>query len=393
MSRIMKTLLIGISVRAMAESAVRGGYRVVALDAFGDRDLRALTESRSLRRDFGFPYSPENLYRAGLNLEFDSFAYTSNLENHPEIVSRFAEKSRIIGNSPKSVARVRHWPELFSALRDAGFHVPKTFFRGNIFTSGPGDRWLEKPLSGGGGHGIRYVHPSPGYISGNDDASVRADGMIQEYVTGIPCSASFVANGMESVVIGVSEQLIGLRFWGASGFRYCGNIVPAPAMFDPNAGGSLLGEIRAITNFLSREFSLYGANGIDFILRNGEIYVTEVNPRYAASMEIVETAYGLPVFDLHLRSVLNSELPVFDLESELRPGRFSGKAYLYAERDVTIPDTGNWTARGIRDIPECGEKIDRGGPVCTILADGTTRDEVLRELKRRAEEIKAEIYA
>jgi predicted ATP-grasp superfamily ATP-dependent carboligase len=38
----MKILVAGVSVRAMVESAIRSGYLILALDAFGDRDLRVL---------------------------------------------------------------------------------------------------------------------------------------------------------------------------------------------------------------------------------------------------------------------------------------------------------------------------------------------------------------
>ena len=101
----MKILVVGISVRAMAESAVRSGYDVIALDAFGDSDLKAITESFSLRRDFKSSYSPEALYKASHKLSFDAIAYTSNLENHPATLKRFNEYHRIMGNSSQVVDR------------------------------------------------------------------------------------------------------------------------------------------------------------------------------------------------------------------------------------------------------------------------------------------------
>ena len=58
-----RILLAGVSTRALAESAVRAGYRVVAVDAFGDADLRAVAEvvaaqperRAALRRECGRP--------------------------------------------------------------------------------------------------------------------------------------------------------------------------------------------------------------------------------------------------------------------------------------------------------------------------------------------------
>jgi len=49
---MMKILIAGLSVRAMATSAVQSGYPVIALDAFGDQDLKAVAESHSLHHDF-----------------------------------------------------------------------------------------------------------------------------------------------------------------------------------------------------------------------------------------------------------------------------------------------------------------------------------------------------
>ena len=58
----MKILLIGVSARGLAESAVNSGYSVIALDAFGDLDLQGFCESHALLRDFGIPYSAAGLY-------------------------------------------------------------------------------------------------------------------------------------------------------------------------------------------------------------------------------------------------------------------------------------------------------------------------------------------
>ena len=60
----MKILIVGLSTRAIAESAVRGGYQVDALDAFGDLDLQALVRCYSLKRDFHVAFSAAALFVA-----------------------------------------------------------------------------------------------------------------------------------------------------------------------------------------------------------------------------------------------------------------------------------------------------------------------------------------
>jgi predicted ATP-grasp superfamily ATP-dependent carboligase len=388
----MKILVAGISVRAMTESAVRGGYPVAALDAFGDQDLKRLADTSSLRRDFHSVYSPAALYRASRELSFDAIAYTANLENYPDILARFGSRHRILGNPPQAVASVRNWAGVFEKLRQAGFPVPKTIFKGKPSPADPKHRWLVKPLRSGGGHGIYFYYPEDRPRFEGKNAHGVPGFMLQEYIYGRPGSAAFVANGKECVVLGITEQLIGLKILGCRDFRYCGNLLPVHGAEVPDSTETLLDEIRRLSQFLTREYRLVGVNGIDFILRNGQVYLTEVNPRYSASMEIIELAYGVPIFRVHLDSVLDGRLPEFDLEAEMARGRVYGKSYLFAESDVNAPDTEGWHGKGIRDIPETGEKIRKGNPVCTILTSRSTREETAREMFRRAEELKKDLY-
>ncbi len=377
--KLMRILILGVSVRAMVESAVNGNYAVAALDAFGDRDLAAVAESHSLHHDLQVRYSPDALFEASKHLQFDAIAYTANLENHPEILRRFAVNYRIIGNSPRTVGAVRCWPALFSRLKHAGFLIPETILPGNNFAPDCSRRWLVKPVLSGGGHGIKFFHrgEQPG-----------ANFLLQEFIGGKSCSASFVANGHDCVLVGVTEQLVGLGPFGAQGFRYCGNILPAREAID----SEILEKVRRLAQFLTQEYGLTGVNGIDFILDGDQVRLTEINPRYSASMELIERAYGLPMFHLHAMAVLDRELPNFVLESVLDSGMYFGKAVLFAERDAIAPDTQDWMDRGIKDVPASGEKLRKGSPVCTILASEQTFDDTVASLIRNAGEVKKELY-
>jgi uncharacterized protein len=375
----MKILVVGVSVRAMVESAVNSNYDVAALDAFGDRDLAAIAESHSLHHDLQVRYSPSALFEASRRLEFDAITYTANLENHPEILRCFAKNYRIIGNSPQTVGAVRCWAALFSRLKQAGFSVPDTVVPARSFAPGRGRRWLVKPVLSGGGHGIRFFQQ--GELPGKNF-------MLQEFMAGKSCSASFVANGRECVFVGITEQLVGFSPFGTQGFHYCGNVLPARDAIDPE----ILEQVRRLAEFLTREYGLTGVNGIDFILDGDQIRLTEVNPRYSASMELIERAYGLAMFHLHAKAALDGELPDFMLESLLDNGMYYGKAVLFAERDATAPETQDWMGRGIKDVPASGEELRKGRPVCTILANEPTFDDTVASLIRQAGTLKKELY-
>ncbi len=379
----MKILIVGVSVRAMAASAVGSGYPVLALDAFGDQDLKSIAESYGLHRDFHMRYSPEALYRASRGLSYDAVAYTSNLENHPGIIGRIADGRKIIGNSLSVVRSVRTWPGLYSRLRRAGFRIPETLFTNDSRQADPGRRWLCKPVSGGGGHGIFFW---------TAETPAGKGCMIQEHLRGKSCSASFLANGRECVLVGIAGQLIGSTPFGAHGFHYCGNILPLPEAADPGRQAFLVDHVRRLATFLTGEYSLTGVNCVDFMLDEEQLYVTEVNPRYSASMELIERAYALPIFHLHTQAVLHGTLPAFRLEDALGSSECFGKAILFAERNAVAPDTKGWLDSGVRDIPAPRERLRKGSPVCTILADGPTYEETMEELVRKAGLLKGKIY-
>ena len=63
----------------------------------------------------------------------------------------------------------------------------------------PLGRWLSKPLRGGGGIGVREWR----------DGALQGGTFLQERIDGIPCSAAAVGNGIEAVVLGLTEQLVG----------------------------------------------------------------------------------------------------------------------------------------------------------------------------------------
>jgi predicted ATP-grasp superfamily ATP-dependent carboligase len=379
----MIILMVGLSVRTMVESAVNSGYSVIALDAFGDQDTKALAKSYSLSRDFHIPYSPEALLEASNHFAFDCVAYTANMENHPGILELISRDAPIIGNTPSSVRAVRSWLELFADLRGAGFSVPETIIAASGFRMDPSRRWLAKPLLSGGGHGIDFF---PG------EKVLKDRHLLQEYIPGKPCSACFLADGHHCVVLGITEQMVGMPQFRCQGFSYCGNLLPLPELLIPGTESAIIKQIRRIAEFLTRRYGLVGLNGIDFILVGDQVYTIEVNPRYSASMELIEKAYGLPMFHLHVEAALHGTLPEFRLEDQITESSFFGKAILFADRTAIAPDIQNWAARSIRDIPMPGDKLHAGNPICTMLTMQSTYEKAFDDLVTKAVLLEKEIY-
>ncbi len=103
-----KVLLVGISTRALAQSAVAAGYPVISLDFFGDSDQPVQAETYSLVRDFNQPPSLKNLAIAARSLvdNADRVVIEAGLENEPEMFSICSPEKRWF-NSQDTVAGVR----------------------------------------------------------------------------------------------------------------------------------------------------------------------------------------------------------------------------------------------------------------------------------------------
>jgi hypothetical protein len=374
-------LIVGLSTRAIAESALRGGYDVVTLDYFGDRDQRAIVQNYALQRDFDLPFSAQALLEASDGLEYDAVAFTSSLENHPQVVEELGRERHLLGNPPRVLREVRDWSKLRAVCEEEEIPYPTTLLPGEETEADSGISWLRKPVRSGGGHDIELWNGQP----------LDQDHVLQEHLAGRPASAAFVADGSRSVLLAVTEQLIGREALGARGYTWCGNILPFADRSSDGADG-ILRSVERTVDGLTRRFGLQGVNGIDVVIAEGpdgrpQPSLVEVNPRYTASMELVDRAYGVSTFDIHVRS-FGGELPPFSLEERLDHSGFHGKGIVYAERDVVMPNTDTWRSQGRRDIPFSGEEIEAGHPICTVVAKGESRKECWQTLVEKAEDVR-----
>jgi uncharacterized protein len=348
-------LIVGVSARACAESAARAGYRVSSVDAFGDLDLRAVADVVALRRDTGMPFSPAAAAAAAGRVAARHVAYTSNFENDPQAVAALARGRRLLGNPPAVLEQVRNPIVLMRALRARGVPVPAT--RASAPVSGAdGRRWLLKPRRSGGGHGTRPWRRG---------RRVPRGAYLQERIDGVPGSIVFAADGRRSVPLGLSRQLVGERAFGARGFRYCGSLLASGGAPLFECQEDLLERAAALAAAVTEAFGLRGLNGVDFIARAGVPLPIEVNPRWSASMELVERATGASLFRLHAAACAG-RLP---RAPRPRDARVRGKAIVFARHTIVVPGAARWASPAVADVPRPGERIGRGHPVCTVLAD------------------------
>ena len=158
--------------------------------------------------------------------------------------------------------------------------------------------------------------------------------------------------------------------FGASGYRYSGNILVQAGEQAFGDDGRVLAAVQALAAAVVEEFGLIGVNGVDFVVRDGVPLLIEINPRWTASMELVERVSGTSVFAAHARACTASSVSQAPVQTSSAAAS-AGKAVVYATSDVLVGDTRPWLANPtVRDVPRPGLRIAVGQPVCTVFATG-----------------------
>jgi len=363
-------LVVGASARSAAFSASRAGYRPVAIDLFGDVDLAECCKVEI------WDYQTETLLRVAKRLPACAWLYTGALENWPGMVRSLALQRPLYGNSFQVLSAVRDPWRLAAALRKHGCRVAKlsNSQRGAI----PGN-WVKKPLRSAGGNGVARV------VGHHSVTSDRQPSYLQEYIHGPSYGAVYTATADCTILLGITRQLIGAAWTGANGLRYCGSIGPVDLC------NSQQHEFRRLGDAVAAEFDLRGLFGIDVVVNTEGVWTLEVNPRYTASVELLERARDMAAIKYHVAACEGRTIS--DPSSTSDQGCF-GKAILFAKRRVRILDNftklvssfnagQSWPA--IADIPSPGAIIEKGRPVTTVFAEAATIDLVEILLRQRAQ--------
>jgi hypothetical protein len=358
---------------------------VTVVDAFGDRDLAESVHSISTGRDMGLPFTDEAILKACTEISRDILVCGSGMENRPGLVKKLAGECFLAGNTPDVLARVKNHFLLQKICRQEGIPFPRTCSLSSFYTRKRKEeeslllakgKWLRKKCASGGGTGVCFF----------DGAALPGEEVVQEYLPGRPVSVSFIAckDGVE--ILGMSEQLVGMTEFGATDFKWCGNVVPLP--LQPAEERNLRKTVEEFALILSRRFGLRGLNGIDMIQAD-KVYVIEVNARFTASMELFDSFRNGTLFERHLAACSGKGLHGKRPRSGFRGYR--AKGVVYARERCKAPETKGWIRRGWRDVPWPGDFFEKGKPVCTVFSEASDPDQCKTLLIQKAEKVYEEL--
>ncbi|KZX15894.1 carbamoyl-phosphate synthase large chain [Methanobrevibacter cuticularis] len=171
----------------------------------------------------------------------------------------------------------------------------------------------------------------------------------------------------------------------ANDFRYYGNIAP----LDNNVySQNLIKELNTTSEDIISNFKLIGSNGVDMILKDENIYIIEVNPRFQGTYECVEEILGINLLDAHIKAC---EGELIKIPS---PSTYSMKKIIYSSKKIKFNHNINslkekYNNMNIYDIPYNNVIIEKDQPLLTLVSNEKTIDQARMKINRISKEIES----
>ena len=337
----------------LADLAMRDGQPVAAFDLFGDLDLR-----RGGARVVALPGgSLTALVDAAVQVPARGVVYGASFENHPALVARLARAPRAAGQHAADAARGARPAAAGVGAARRGPRVPAHV-----------RRRARRPL-GAAGCASRCAAAAARACGRGAAARCPAGTVVQERIDGVACSAAAVGDGVDAVVLGLTEQLVGRRAFGVRGHRWCGNVVPPrlpagerDALLGAGAGHLLVpgGRVR-VARAVRRRLRVGRRARVDDRGQPAPHGVARGDRgRATAWASSARTCGRAPASCRRSRA-----------RAPARPARrCSSRPRTWSS--ATAPAG---CERGVRDVPHPGERIAAGHPICTVVAAAATPDE------------------
>ena len=257
-------------------------------------------------------------------------------------------------------------------------------------------KWLIKSSQAGGGIGITDWN-SDDTVFSPESIIQNPQLYVQQYRRGEPIGVTMLSSEYGSVVVGAASSFGRSTQAFMPKYTYRGSIGAFTLQEDQ------LTRLQRFAAMVTHETGFLGLWQVDFLLDKSELILLEINPRWSASMEILDTIYDVRLVAHHCECSTQSitferwqeVTKKFSLLPLLPCGRFMGKIVMYAKETLFVDNQQSdswwldrWKADSFSanlqyaDIPCAGTKIDAGQPVLTCIATGSSVKNVSRQFKK-----------
>lgn len=391
---IKRVIIIGASARAAADSAKRAGLQVVAIDQFGDQDVRSPIAPWFPGENTQQIASAIRQLTATAPGKRSAIVYTGGCERWGGDLDRLASQSgqtgiRWLVPSAALLTAVADPENLLRIAQRSGVEFPRF-------------RWLDDERGGGVGNMGAVEDPplfqplfKPLLRCGGMDvqrwpAAVGphlTQGYLQEFVAGQLWGLSFCAYADCVALLGVCRGLTAGKRQGS--FVYRGSVGPIPVR--PEMRRQLLQVGKAVVD----AWPVRGLFGVDIIVSPQGCFLLEINLRFCASMELIDrTNRGRTDFrsciDQHLCAHQDAAAPKPTPLNTTQPRQvrvgckqvvFSPRGLLWGQRQqrqlksLQVHFSRHAT---LHDLPSPGAVVQPGGPILTVVTIANSASSALR---------------
>jgi len=384
-------LLVGFNTRPLATSLKSAGYKVFAVDFFGDEDLYPIVEdSLILTKEFGTNYG----VMKGVYHKYLLELALRLLNTHPQIeyliigsglddaidnrIHFFQElennKYRIhsLNNDIQTLKNARDIDSVHKLLEQKGYKHPVMIEATQFNFLNPQLQFpvILKKKQSSGGVSVHKIDSYQHYLYLKNTLKIdfkSEQWYVQKYINGLAISCTVISDGSNARVISINRQILGEKFLNApKEFIYCGNIVPANLLREDDE------IIAKVSLYLTKALKLKGINGIDYVLKNHHPYLMEINPRIPGSLRVSEEALGINLMDLHIQSFFQNKWnDITALLDKNKTYNYVTKLVLFASQKINpflIKEINKLEFVHDKTVPD--HDIYKDEPVCTILYSG-----------------------
>ncbi len=239
---------------------------------------------------------------------------------------------RILGTSPAAIDRAEDRKLFKELLAKLGLRQPPNDTAVSVaealqVAQHIGYPVLVRPSYVLGGRAMQVVADDAGLVNfmnwaleASPDHPVLIDKFLED---AIEVDVDAIADGRQTVIGGLMEHIeeAGIH----SGDSAC--VLP-PYSLSP----AIQAEIKEQTRALARELGVVGLLNIQFAVKEGQVYVLEVNPRASRTVPFVSKATGVPLARLATKVMLGYTLEELGFTAEIEPPYFAVKESVFPFR-------------------------------------------------------------
>ena len=235
----------------------------------------------------------------------------------------------IIGTDPENIDRAEDREKFKQLLNELNLKQPDNdtalnFEQALKIAKRIGFPVLVRPSYVLGGRAMEIVYDEKNlenYMKKAVKVSFEHPVLIDKFLSdAIEIDVDCICDGEEVLIGGIMEHIEGAGIH--SGDSACS--LPPYSLSQ-----KIIEEIKNATRAMALNLNVKGLMNVQYAVKDGEVYILEVNPRASRTVPFVSKATGIPLAKIAAKVMLGKKLKDFNIKENLSPGHFSVKEAVF----------------------------------------------------------------